>query len=641
MTSISKLIVGGFKSIRERTEIPIAPLTFLVGPNSAGKSAVLGAVHALRGRIQESIKERPKKISHFFGPAVIRQGLAHRRPLGVSADVGLAKSVPLHLGVSVEGFSSLNVNLDEGCCDEATAFFGALHGTSVEVEVVQKDEAVQKDWPEHWYTPLAATESFMRVDGVDLFHFVPVGFAALLGLPANLYEDCWQVASNGERPHLGAVRVNLRHPLWTMTSISEAQNAEAQNDLRYLKFKFRSAMGDGNLQSFVDLLKRLQTQIAMPELSFLNESISVDGQWLTIGTRVEEFLSVREWFPNLLLPPIDPVWTWQDLGIQELSDNFLSLVRSVNEVLAFVNDLCKPVLEEVMDALSVVAIDGDRQVLRQDNVTVNFTEDDADQVDKNYWCTDRHKTGAGQDAQNLGTNALSLYAMWLGLKNAGAGIVSNGSLEKIRSRDDFVNSVLTRNLFGSRRYQVKPAMWKITTTALLDRDAESGSEFLDEDDLDQASTFKVQLYLEDQNGRRLDFEEVGSGISYVMPILASLHAAKTSWVAQPELHLHPAAQCEMGDVFLRAFNRGHFSVVETHSEHLLLRVLKRIRQTTRGLEIDDDLKCAPEAVSVLYFDPQEDGSTEIRQMRVSRLGDFKDRWPHGFFEERGRELFDE
>ncbi len=162
-----------------------------------------------------------------------------------------------------------------------------------------------------------------------------------------------------------------------------------------------------------------------------------------------------------------------------------------------------------------------------------------------------------------------------------------------------------------------------------------------EDEIFEHVDLKVQLYLEDQNGRHLDFHEVGSGISYVMPILVSLNAAKTSWIAQPELHLHPAAQCEMGDVFLQAFNRGHFSVVETHSEHLLLRVLKRIRQTTRGLEIDDDLKCAPEAVSVLYFDPQEDGSTQIRQMRVSRLGDFKDRWPNGFFEERGRELFDE
>ena len=61
--------------------------------------------------------------------------------------------------------------------------------------------------------------------------------------------------------------------------------------------------------------------------------------------------------------------------------------------------------------------------------------------------------------------------------------------------------------------------------------------------------------------------------------------------------------------------------------HILLRVLKRIRQTTKGAAIDADLKCPPEAVSVLYFDPQEDGSTRVKQLRVTRLGDFKDRWP--------------
>lgn len=642
MSSLSKLIVGGFKSIRERTEIPIGPLTFFVGPNSAGKSAVLGAVHALRGRIQESVHERPQKISHLFGPAVISKGQAYSRPSGESPREGSSKSLPLHLGARVESFSSLNVIFDEGCRDEAKAFFGALHGTSVEVEVIQKDEALQKDWPEDYYTPLAATESFLRVDGVDLFHFVPVGFAALMGLPTNLYEDCWQFASNSERPHLGAFRINLKHPLWKMTSISESQK-----ELKF--FYVEELTSDSKRQAYVDLLQRIQAQIAMPELHFLNETISVDGQWLTIGTRVEEFLSAREWFPNLVLPPIDPAWTWQDLGIQELSDNFLSLVKSVNEVLAVVNDLCKPVLQEVMDALDVVAVDGDRTVLRPENVTVNFTANETSGVNFDYW----------------NDSAVPMYAKWLAVRHAGEYILPETrksltemlaehagehavsdklrgeNLRKIRVRDDFVNNALNQNLFGLRRYQVKPAVWKITTTTLLDRDADTGTEFLDEDDLDQVSTFKVQLFLEDQNGRRLDFEEVGSGISYVLPILASLHAAKTSWIAQPELHLHPAAQCEMGDVFLRAFNRGHFSVVETHSEHLLLRVLKRIRQTTRGLEIDDDLKCAPEAVSVLYFDPHEDGSTQIRQMRVSRLGDFKDRWPNGFFEERGRELFDE
>ena len=193
-------------------------------------------------------------------------------------------------------------------------------------------------------------------------------------------------------------------------------------------------------------------------------------------------------------------------------------------------------------------------------------------------------------------------------------------------------------IFGVRSYQVKAEVKSITTKVWLDRDLQN---LIDEGEDLEEMDLEVQLYLEDQNGRCLNFTEVGSGISYLMPILASLQGAKTSWVAQPELHLHPSAQCELGDVFLRAFNHGHFSIVETHSEHMLLRVLKRIRQTSQGFPLHEDLKCPPEAVSVLCFDSQPDGGTQIRQMRVTRLGDFKDRWPNGFFEERGRELFDE
>jgi len=97
----------------------------------------------------------------------------------------------------------------------------------------------------------------------------------------------------------------------------------------------------------------------------------------------------------------------------------------------------------------------------------------------------------------------------------------------------------------------------------------------------------------------------------------------------------------MGDVIVRAFNRGRFSIIETHSEHLLLRVLRRIRETSEGKVQDRELQCQPEAVAVLYFSPQQDGSAQVHQLRVTRGGDFMDRWPDGFFEERSRELFDE
>jgi predicted ATPase len=74
---------------------------------------------------------------------------------------------------------------------------------------------------------------------------------------------------------------------------------------------------------------------------------------------------------------------------------------------------------------------------------------------------------------------------------------------------------------------------------------------------------------------------------------------------------------------------------------MLLRILKRIRQTSTGQVNDPELRCQPEAVAVLFFEPKEDGTTEVHQLRITRGGDFMDRWPRGFFDERNAELFDE
>jgi predicted ATPase len=100
----------------------------------------------------------------------------------------------------------------------------------------------------------------------------------------------------------------------------------------------------------------------------------------------------------------------------------------------------------------------------------------------------------------------------------------------------------------------------------------------------------------------------------------------------------------MGDVCIEAARRGddatHF--IETHSEHLLLRILKRVRQASAGrIASTDALAVKPDDLAILYFDPQPDGSTKVKRIRVTDDGDFLDRWPRGFFEERGKELFDE
>jgi hypothetical protein len=149
----------------------------------------------------------------------------------------------------------------------------------------------------------------------------------------------------------------------------------------------------------------------------------------------------------------------------------------------------------------------------------------------------------------------------------------------------------------------------------------------------------VRMKIETPSGSVLGLDEVGSGISYILPILTSLWAADTSFIEQPELHLHPAAQCEVGDVLIAAASLGKNCVIESHSEHILLRVLRRIRETDSEINIPEELNLKPDQVAIYYFHPDGKGSTQVIRIRVDHRGELLTQWPGGFFSERDRELF--
>jgi len=153
----------------------------------------------------------------------------------------------------------------------------------------------------------------------------------------------------------------------------------------------------------------------------------------------------------------------------------------------------------------------------------------------------------------------------------------------------------------------------------------------------------VQLHLIDAQDRRYSFDEVGSGLGYVLPVLCSVgdSRAEICLLQQPELHLHPALQSALGDVFIEAAGPENQIIIETHSEHLLLRILKRIRQTSGVNPPVPELRLKADDVVVAYFDPKPDGTTSVKHLRISEDGEFLDRWPRGFFTERDGELFDE
>jgi len=136
--------------------------------------------------------------------------------------------------------------------------------------------------------------------------------------------------------------------------------------------------------------------------------------------------------------------------------------------------------------------------------------------------------------------------------------------------------------------------------------------------------------------------DVGIGVSQVLPVLVGAYAAKNQIIAieQPEIHLHPALQADLGDVFLQSAlgeNRNRF-LIETHSEHLLLRIMRRMRQTADGELPEGIPKIQPKDVMVLFVEPDGPRSI-IREMPLNEYGDLVKAWPGGFFEEGLREVF--
>jgi hypothetical protein len=82
--------------------------------------------------------------------------------------------------------------------------------------------------------------------------------------------------------------------------------------------------------------------------------------------------------------------------------------------------------------------------------------------------------------------------------------------------------------------------------------------------------------------------DVGVGLSQLIPIVVAVLARDKSLlvVEQPELHVHPAIQVGLGDLFIAGIQtseeipRDRLLLVETHSEHIMLRLLRRIRETS-------------------------------------------------------------
>ncbi len=127
-----------------------------------------------------------------------------------------------------------------------------------------------------------------------------------------------------------------------------------------------------------------------------------------------------------------------------------------------------------------------------------------------------------------------------------------------------------------------------------------------------------------KTGSCVNIADFGFGVSQCLPILvqgAMMNPNTTLVVEQPEAQVHPTAQLELGSFLADLYNKRKVrSIIETHSNNILLRLRKLVAEGT--LESED--------ITVAFFDIK-DGKATIENLDINKDGTMEDGLPMEFF----------
>ncbi len=562
---LTRIEIENFKGIGSRQRIDLRPITLLFGPNSAGKSTILQALHYLREILERGNVDPDRTIAGGlidlggFATLVHNHELDRTVTLKVVIDLSDeqgSEGLPLNAGLSIGDpeFAELSVRYLVGESEEYRDY-AIVQDAGLEVDI---------RWSALEQAPYVSRLA-VELDGEP--------FAAIVSPPA---EGRAQVTD-----------FNFSHPLLRRAILPDDMPEKGDEDF---------ASGSPLEDEIWSLAREAAADRSTPD--------TPDDQLrIAVGTK----LGALPWLDrDLILDIRDP-----DVKKAELEER----TPRVNGLRALLSEMILGPARLVRDHLMQMTYIGPLRDIPTRGYRPQVTPDEA------RW------------AHGL--------AAWDLLYNDRRGDLM-----------DEVNIWLSGEERLRTTYRLERVEFKeVPVPSAMHQMFERG---LNEDDIGELQDLYLSLVTRTEIAL-LDFEkgilvapgDVGVGISQMIPVIvASLRTQDgILGIEQPELHIHPAIQVGMGDLFIKAasddeekLTSGRTLLIETHSEHIMLRLLRRIRETTAdelppgvtGLKADD--------LSVIYVE-RGDGGVRFRPLRVDDEGEFRDRWPHGFFEERAGELF--
>jgi len=536
---ITKISIENFKSIKDRIEIELKPITLLFGPNSAGKSTIIQALHYAR---------------EIFCRRNVDPG---------STEVGGDT-------VDLGGFANLVHR----------------HDTSNSIVIRLDIDLTNQDLPEYvdW------VEKEMLYKGIDelIEDIYAQGEKAWVEV-----EIKWLIESN--KPEVVEYKTGINEDFIATISLNK-MGFDGEGEYAISKFNYKHPL----LKKFD--LKLKGENYPVPEIFIMLFNLTGDLQGVIndLNLFIRNKSAIPQWGQQIGI---------LDSGLrEEFGDNdFELIIEFLSRVLVGPGELISKELEEFR------YIGPLRQVPSRNFQPERFPEE-------NRWA-----------------NGL---AAWDFLYNA-----NEYFLDVVN--DWFLNKLDTQHEIRIKEYRE------------LEERSDVMLSILKEDYLDAPEDFKREilrlelkrrLYLSNDLGVEVMPVDIGVGISQLLPVVVGALTTKKSilGIEQPELHLHPAIQVNLADLFIsqiKSKKNKCIYIIETHSEHFMLRFLRRIRETGKNIKTDYPLD--PKDLNVIiveeieYKDEKE--RTLIRMVShsipVNEKGHFEMDWPNGFFEERYEEYF--